>query len=87
MATVTASEAKTRLGKLLVRVARGEEIVITKHKKPVARLTPEGHGNMKTIGKSVTRLLELRERIAARTKGEKKLTYKDLKSAIEDGRR
>ena len=42
MAKVTAFEAKTRFGELLERVANGEEVVITRHDKPVARLIPEG---------------------------------------------
>ena len=42
MVSVTALEAKTRFGKLLSRVAKGEEVVITKHDKPVARLVPDG---------------------------------------------
>jgi prevent-host-death family protein len=35
-----AFEAKNKLGALLDRVERGEEIVITRHGKPVARLVP-----------------------------------------------
>ena len=38
MITVGAFEAKTHLSSLLDRVAAGEEVVITKHGKPVARL-------------------------------------------------
>jgi prevent-host-death family protein len=38
--TVNVHEAKTHLSKLLRRVANGEEIVIAKAGKPVARLTP-----------------------------------------------
>jgi prevent-host-death family protein len=38
MITVGAFEAKTRLSALLDRVAAGEEIVITRRGKPVARL-------------------------------------------------
>jgi len=37
---VGAFEAKNTLGALLDRVEQGEEIVITRHGKPVARLTP-----------------------------------------------
>jgi prevent-host-death family protein len=37
---VGAFEAKNRLGMLLDRVESGEEIVITRHGKPVARLVP-----------------------------------------------
>jgi prevent-host-death family protein len=40
MTTISAFEAKTRFGDLLERVSRGEEIVITKHQKPIARLVP-----------------------------------------------
>lgn len=40
MAEVGAFEAKNTLGALLDRVAQGEEIVITRHGRPVARLVP-----------------------------------------------
>jgi prevent-host-death family protein len=38
MQEIGAFEAKNTLGSLLDRVERGEEIVITRHGKPVARL-------------------------------------------------
>ena len=41
MNTVGAYEAKTHLPQLLDRVARGEEIRITRNGRPVARLVPE----------------------------------------------
>jgi prevent-host-death family protein len=37
---IGAYEAKTHLPALLERVQRGEEITITKHGKPIARLVP-----------------------------------------------
>jgi prevent-host-death family protein len=40
MAEVSVHEAKTHLSHLLLRVARGEEIVITRAGKPVAKLVP-----------------------------------------------
>ena len=40
MSQVNVHEAKTHLSKLLTRVAAGEEIVISKAGKPVARLVP-----------------------------------------------
>jgi prevent-host-death family protein len=40
MNTVGAYEAKTRFSQLLERVAAGEEITITRHGHPVARLVP-----------------------------------------------
>ncbi len=38
---MTAFEAKTRFGTLLRRVAAGEEIIITRHDMPVARIVPQ----------------------------------------------
>ncbi|WP_301256177.1 type II toxin-antitoxin system Phd/YefM family antitoxin [Eleftheria terrae] len=38
--TVGAFEAKTHLSALLERVEQGEEIVITRHGRPIARLAP-----------------------------------------------
>jgi prevent-host-death family protein len=38
MITVGAFQAKTHLSALLDKVAAGEEVVITKHGKPIARL-------------------------------------------------
>ena len=87
MATVTAFEAKTRFGKLLARVARGEEVVITKHEKPVARLVPEGHGSLTAVREAVAGLRELRARIATRTAGKPALTLAEFKSAVAEGRR
>jgi prevent-host-death family protein len=40
MNEIGAFEAKNTLGALLDRVQNGEEIVITRHGKPVARLVP-----------------------------------------------
>jgi prevent-host-death family protein len=42
MKSVGAFEAKTHLSRLLDEVERGDEIVITKHGRPVARLVPPG---------------------------------------------
>jgi prevent-host-death family protein len=41
---IGAFEAKNTLGALLDRVQLGEEIVITRHGKPVARLIPNSGG-------------------------------------------
>jgi prevent-host-death family protein len=40
--TVNVHAAKTHLSSLLQRVARGEEIIITRAGKPIARLVPVG---------------------------------------------
>ena len=43
MDTVNVHEAKTHLSRLLERVSEGEEIVIARAGKPVARLVPYKH--------------------------------------------
>ena len=40
--TVNIHEAKTHLSRLLERVSEGEEVVISKSGRPVARLIPAG---------------------------------------------
>ena len=87
MASVTAFEAKTRFGRLLERVARGEEIIITRHEKPVARIVPEGRGNLDDIRAAVAGLREVRQKIADRLGGKRKLTQAQVKFLIEKGRR
>ena len=39
-ATVGLFEAKTRLSEYVARAERGEEVIITRHNKPVARIVP-----------------------------------------------
>lgn len=40
METIGLFEAKTHLSELVARAERGEEVVITRHNKPVAKLVP-----------------------------------------------
>jgi prevent-host-death family protein len=40
METVGLFEAKTHLSELIARVEAGDEVIITRHNKPVARLVP-----------------------------------------------
>lgn len=40
MSSVSAYEAKTHLSRLLERAAGGDEITVTKHGRPVAKLVP-----------------------------------------------
>jgi prevent-host-death family protein len=87
MARVSAFEAKTRFGELLERVTRGEEVVITRHDKPVARIVPEGAKRLEDVRRAVGGLRELQQRIARRSKGKGRLTDREVRSAIEEGRR
>ena len=85
MATVTAFQAKTRFGELLDRVVRGEEIVITRHEKPVTRLVPEGGANLEHTRQAVAELRAGRSLIAKRREF-KPLTDRDIKDSVEHGR-
>jgi prevent-host-death family protein len=85
MATVTAFQAKTRFGELLDRVVRGEEIVITRHEKAVARLIPEGGSNLRHIQAAVAALRAGRSSMAKR-RGFRPLTDAEIKDAVEEGR-
>lgn len=85
MAKVTAFEAKTRFGELLDRVSRGEEVVITRHDRPVARLVPEGAPRLDEVQRSVQGLRDLQQRIRRRTKA--RLSNPEVRAAIEEGRR
>lgn len=50
MAEVNVHEAKTHLSRLLLRVAAGEKIVITRAGKPIARLVPLEPKTQRVIG-------------------------------------
>ena len=87
MESVTALEAKTRFGQLLERVAQGEEVIITRHEKPVARLVPEGRRNLESVRAAVAGIFELRQQIFDRNQGKPKLTAAEVKAWIGEGRR
>lgn len=84
MANMTAFEAKTRFGELLARVAKGEEVVITRHDRPVARVVPEGGSRRDEVAQAVAGLRELQQRIRARSRA--KLSDREVRAAIEEGR-
>ncbi len=56
MKTVGAFEAKTHFARLLERVANGEQIVITKHGTPVARLVPFAKPDSERARRAISRL-------------------------------
>ena len=85
MATVSAFEAKTHFGELLDRVSKGEEVVITRHDRPVARLVPEGAQRLDDVRRAVAGLRELQQRIRRRSKA--RVSNRAVRSAIEEGRR
>lgn len=86
MATVPAFEAKTKFGELLDRVLDGEEIVITRHERPVARIIAEGSRHLADIRRAAEGLEALQKTIADSRKGKPPVSWKEFKSAVEEGR-
>jgi prevent-host-death family protein len=80
MDTVGAYEAKTHLPQLLDRVARGEEIQITRNGRPVARLIPEPAVEMTDTRAVIAQMREFR-------KGRKLGDGIAIRELIEEGRR
>lgn len=74
MITVGAFKAKTHLSSLLDKVEAGEEIVITRHGKSVARIVPEAAIARDRLDNVVMVLKDLRKRT---TLGG--LTWKELR--------
>lgn len=79
MTEIGAFEAKTHLSRLLDRVARGETIVITRHGKAVARLTPMSPVRRSNRRQAVEQLKELRKRYT--------LDGLSIRELIDEGRR
>lgn len=54
--TVGTCEAKTKLTRLLNRVSKGGEVIITRNDRPVARLSPIAHAPGLTRSQALSRL-------------------------------
>jgi prevent-host-death family protein len=80
METVGSFEAKTHLGALLDRVAKGEKITITRHGIPAAVLAPVAEAEAKLSHKSIVEgMRALRKRVKPGN-----MTVKEM---VEEGRR
>ncbi|WP_083900743.1 type II toxin-antitoxin system Phd/YefM family antitoxin [Azospirillum sp. B4] len=86
MSTVGASEAKTHLAALLDKVEAGEEVTITRHGRPVAKLSPiNGGKDIASAKAAATALTALRRSIAARN--HPPFTAAELDDYRREGRR
>ena len=66
-------------------MSRGEEVVITSNEKLVARIGREGRPSLDQVRRAVTELRALRQELVDR--GFKPLTDKEIREAINAGRR
>ena len=81
---VTAYELKTRSGELIERAAAGEEIVITKRGVVKARMVPPDHFDARKQEQVFENIARIRAELGRKGK---KFTRKEIRAAIEDGRR
>jgi len=75
---IQASEAKTHLAELLDKVEQGQTIVITRHGRAIARLSPETDRRQEEIDRAIAAIKALQKRTG-------KITLKDLLSARHEG--
>lgn len=79
--TVGVFEAKTKFSELLDRVEKGEEVVVTRHGKAVARLSPvQDEERKKRLAAAMDRIKELRKRTAGNA------TIEEIVQWIREGR-
>ncbi|MGA1289026.1 MAG: type II toxin-antitoxin system Phd/YefM family antitoxin [Rubrivivax sp.] len=87
METIGLFEAKTHLSELVARAERGEEVVITRHNKPVAKLVPLDGVSAELVQQRRQALAELQEigqAVAGRTGV---ITRDEIVDWIREGRR
>jgi len=78
---IGAFEAKTHLSRLLVRVERGEEFIITNRGRPVAKIIPFRQESKMTWEEALKGFRELRKHYRG------KPGDFNIREAIEEGRR
>ena len=87
MAIIRAFEPKTKFGELLDRVIAGEEMIMTRHEKPLARLIAEGQQSRPDIQRAAECLIALRKEITTLASGNKPVSWKQFKSFVEERHR
>ena len=84
---VGAFQAKNTLGALLDRVEQGEEIVITRHGKPIARLVPNtGYPNQDQVQAAFASLRERARQWAKQNPGQPAFDWEEMKKLRDEGR-
>jgi prevent-host-death family protein len=82
--SIGAYDAKARLSELLDRVEEGEQIVIARHGRPVARLVPEGRADKIEALAALEGITARRKALAARGVH---ITQAEIRVLREEGRR
>jgi len=88
VAQIGAFEAKNTLGTLLDRVEQGEEIVITRHGRAVARLVPNtASPDQNQVQAAFKRLRERARKLARENPGRPAFDWEELKKLRDEGHR
>jgi prevent-host-death family protein len=82
--SITAFDAKNRLGSLLDRVQGGEELIITRHGQPVAKLVPVNKHTDDEVSEAFETFRRIRESMA---KSGTKVSRDEIKKWRGEGRR
>ncbi|MEM9280999.1 MAG: type II toxin-antitoxin system prevent-host-death family antitoxin [Verrucomicrobiota bacterium] len=80
---ISSHEAKTRFGELLSRVENGEELVITRHDIPVARVISATRKSQAELQQLFDDIVEERKACPLNPTGQPKVSIRDL---IDEGR-
>ncbi|MGB2605664.1 MAG: type II toxin-antitoxin system prevent-host-death family antitoxin [Candidatus Sulfotelmatobacter sp.] len=84
---IGAFEAKNTLGRLLDRAERGEEIVITRHGTPVARLVPnDWHSNRDQAQAAFDQLRKRARQLARENPESEPFDWEEMKKLRDEGR-
>ena len=81
MKYVNLSDAKARLSELLDEVENGQTLVITRHGKPVAQLSPANPDRDEKARAAMRAIMEMRKRGAPRA------TREEIREWINEGRK
>lgn len=87
METIGLFEAKTHLSELVARAERGEEVVITRHNKPVAKLVPIDGVSAELVQQRRQALAELQDIGQAMVRRTGGITRGEIHEWIREGRR
>ncbi|MGD0095760.1 MAG: type II toxin-antitoxin system prevent-host-death family antitoxin [Terracidiphilus sp.] len=79
MQTIQASEAKTHFLRILDDVERGESIIVTRHGKEVAVISPKAQMDRERVERAIEGMRTLRQRIG-------KASLEEILSMKDEGR-
>ena len=80
MRQIQASEAKTKFLQLLNDVERGDTLIITRHGRPIARVSPEIDRRQEEVDEAIADLRALGRRNV-------RITVREILSARDEGRK